>query len=35
MVFGSSGFYELALNQGSASDLLKLKTGNEIEIEIV
>lgn len=35
MVFGSSGFYELALNQGSASDLLKIKTGDEIEIEIV
>ena len=30
---GSTGFVELALNQGSASELLKVRPGSEIEVE--
>src|SRR5262249_17077482 len=30
---GSTGFIELALNQGSAADKLKVKRGTEIEVE--
>lgn len=33
MVFGSSEFYELALNQGNAAELLKVKTGDIVNIE--
>jgi S-adenosylmethionine hydrolase len=32
---GSTGFIELALNQGSAADKLKVKRGTEIEVESV
>ncbi len=35
MVYGSSGFYELVLNQGSAAEMLGLKTGDMIKIEVI
>ncbi len=35
MVYGSSSFYELALNQGNAAEMLGLKTGDMIEIKVM